>query len=94
MGERNSAEGGCVFRARGARLRRAQLTALVNKNRQEFGIEPICAELQIAPSAYYERKRRMFLASPSNWMRDQRAVGRSKPSQLRERTSRRGNRKA
>lgn len=34
------------------------MTAFVDENRQEFGVEPICAELPIAPSTYYEAKRR------------------------------------
>ena len=34
------------------------MTAFVDENRQEFGVEPICAELPIAPSTYYEHKRR------------------------------------
>ena len=34
------------------------MTAFVDENRDEFGVEPICAELPIAPSTYYEHKRR------------------------------------
>ena len=34
------------------------MTAFVDENRQELGVEPICAELPIAPSVYYEHKRR------------------------------------
>ena len=34
------------------------MTAFIDENRQEFGVEPICAELPIAPSTYYEHKRR------------------------------------
>jgi len=34
------------------------MTAFVDEHRQEFGVEPICAELPIAPSTYYEHKRR------------------------------------
>ena len=30
----------------------------VDQHRDEFGVEPICAELPIAPSTYYEQKRR------------------------------------
>ena len=34
------------------------MTAFVDKNRDTYGVEPICAELPIAPSTYYEHKRR------------------------------------
>ena len=34
------------------------MTAFIDEHRQEFGVEPICAELPIAPSVYYEAKRR------------------------------------
>ena len=34
------------------------MTAFVDENRADFGVEPICAELPIAPSVYYEHKRR------------------------------------
>ena len=34
------------------------MTAFVDDNRADFGVEPICAELPIAPSVYYEHKRR------------------------------------
>ncbi len=34
------------------------MTAFVDEHRREFGVEPICAELPIAPSTYYEHKRR------------------------------------
>ena len=33
------------------------MTAFVDENRETYGVEPICAELPIAPS-YYEHKRR------------------------------------
>ena len=35
------------------------MTAFVDENRDEFGVEPICAEVPIAPSTYYEHKRRV-----------------------------------
>lgn len=28
------------------------MTAFIDENRQEFGVEPICTELPIAPSTY------------------------------------------
>ena len=34
------------------------MTAFVDENRADYGVEPICAELPIAPSVYYEHKRR------------------------------------
>ena len=34
------------------------MTAFVDDHRQTYGVEPICAELPIAPSTYYEHKRR------------------------------------
>ena len=33
------------------------MTASVDEYRKEYGVEPICAELPIAPSTYYEHKR-------------------------------------
>ena len=34
------------------------MTAFVDEHRDTYGVEPICAELPIAPSTYYEHKRR------------------------------------
>jgi len=34
------------------------MTAFVDEHRQVYGVESICAELPIAPSTYYEHKRR------------------------------------
>ena len=34
------------------------MTAFIDEHRQTYGVEPICAELPIAPSTYYEHKRR------------------------------------
>jgi putative transposase len=34
------------------------MVAFVDAHRQEYGVEPICAELPIAPSTYYEAKSR------------------------------------
>ena len=33
------------------------MTAFVDEHRTEYGVEPICTELPIAPSTYYEHKR-------------------------------------
>ncbi len=35
----------------------------IDENRDEFGVEPICAVLQVAPSTYYAAKKREL--SPS-----------------------------
>ena len=34
------------------------MSAFVDENRADYGVEPICAELPIAPSVYWEHKRR------------------------------------
>ena len=34
------------------------MVAFIDAHRAEFGVEPICAELPIAPSTYYEHKAR------------------------------------
>ena len=34
------------------------MTTFVDDHRDTYGVEPICAELPIAPSVYYEHKRR------------------------------------
>ncbi len=34
------------------------MTAFIDTHRKDYGVEPICAELPIAPSTYYEHKRR------------------------------------
>jgi len=39
------------------------MTAFVDDHREDYGVEPICAELPIAPSTYYEQKARQ--ADPS-----------------------------
>ena len=38
--------------------RPSTMTTFVDENRADYGVEPICAELPIAPSVYYEHKRR------------------------------------
>jgi hypothetical protein len=39
------------------------MVAFVDAHRAEYGVEPICAELPIAPSTYYAHKARQ--ADPS-----------------------------
>lgn len=34
------------------------MVGFIDAHRAEYGVEPICAELQIAPSSYYELKAR------------------------------------
>jgi putative transposase len=34
------------------------MTAFIDQQREEFGVEPICRELQVAPSTYYAAKSR------------------------------------
>ena len=34
------------------------MSTFIDENRADYGVEPICAELPIAPSVYYEHKRR------------------------------------
>ena len=34
------------------------MVAFVDAHRAEYGVEPICAELPIAPSTYYQHKAR------------------------------------
>jgi transposase InsO family protein len=34
------------------------MKVFVDKNKAEYGVEPICRQIQIAPSSYYEHKRR------------------------------------
>ena len=34
------------------------MTAFIDDHRETYGVEPICAELPIAPSVYWEHKRR------------------------------------
>ncbi len=35
------------------------MTAFIDRYREEFGVEPICRELQVAPSTYYAAKSRL-----------------------------------
>jgi putative transposase len=34
------------------------IVAFIDEQREEFGVEPICATLQVAPSTYYAAKSR------------------------------------
>ena len=57
-GERDPAQGFGVFRPGGARPPTEDLTSFIDAHRGEYGVEPICRELPIAPSTYYESKAR------------------------------------
>nr|WP_218061925.1 IS3 family transposase [Endobacter medicaginis]MCX5474809.1 IS3 family transposase [Endobacter medicaginis] len=46
------------FAPGGARPPVAEMTEFVDAHRAAYGVEPICRQLQIAPSAYYERVRK------------------------------------
>ena len=37
------------------------ITEFIDENRDDFGVEPICAALQVAPSTYYDNKKRPLL---------------------------------
>ena len=41
------------------------MVAFIDEHRDEYGVEPICAQVPIAPSMYYEHKRRQ--ADPMSW---------------------------
>jgi putative transposase len=45
------------------------IAAFVDDHRDEFGVEPICTALQVAPSTYYAAKRRL-VAPSARAMRD------------------------
>ena len=47
-----------MFRPGGARPPQEVMVAFVDVQRAECGVEPICAELPIAPSTYHEHKAR------------------------------------
>lgn len=34
------------------------MTVYIDEHRDEFGVEPVCEALQVAPSTYYAAKRR------------------------------------
>lgn len=34
------------------------MAAFIDENRADYGVEPICTELPVAPSVYWEHKRR------------------------------------
>ncbi len=54
--ERDPAQGVGVFRPGGARPPTEVMVAFIDEHRDAYGVEPICAQLPIAPSTYYARK--------------------------------------
>src|SRR5690606_8376877 len=50
--QRDPAHGQRFFRASGARPQTEIVNAYVDQHRETYGVEPICKELQVAPSAY------------------------------------------
>ena len=42
------------------------LVGFIDEHRAEFGVEPICEQLQVAPSTFYAAKRREILGDESN----------------------------
>ena len=59
-----SAEVGLGFLRGGARPPIEVIVAFVDEHRDEFGVEPICRHLQVAPSTYYAAKQRQARRRP------------------------------
>jgi len=57
-GQRDPSQGLGFFRTGGARPPTEVMVQFVNEHRGEYGVEPICAVLPIAPSTYYEHLSR------------------------------------
>jgi len=53
------------------------MVAFIDRHRDEYGVEPICALLPMAPSSYYEYKARQADASrlPARVRRDRQLEG-------------------
>ena len=49
------------------------MVSFVDEHREEHGVEPICQQLPIAPSTYYEQKARE--ADPSRSEQSHRSMG-------------------
>src|SRR5439155_8933723 len=56
--DRDLAQGVRVFRPGGARPPSEVMARFIDEHREEYGVEPICEVLPIAPSLYYEMKAR------------------------------------
>lgn len=53
-----SRKAAAFFRPGGARSPRDVMVSFIDAHRKTYEVEPICAELPIAPSTYYESKAR------------------------------------
>ncbi|MGH9260083.1 MAG: IS3 family transposase [Acidimicrobiales bacterium] len=51
-----------AFLREGARPSPAEMTRFIDTHREEFGVEPICTLLQVAPSTYYAQRTRPLSA--------------------------------
>ena len=51
-------KGASVFFRTEARPATAEMTRFIETHRERFGVEPICRELQVAPSTYYAARQR------------------------------------
>jgi hypothetical protein len=56
-------EEGVGFLRGGARPPTEVIVGFIDEHRDEFGVEPICTVLQMAPSTYYAAKRRELAPS-------------------------------
>ena len=56
-----------VFRAGGARPPTEVVVSFIGAHRSEYGVEPICNVLPIAPSTYYEHAARRANAGKADW---------------------------
>src|SRR5690606_22477920 len=54
-GQRDPAQGVGIFCPGGARPPVQAMTSFIDEHREEYGVEPICRVLPIAPSTYRER---------------------------------------
>ena len=63
-----------VFRPGGARPPTQVMVEFIDEHRDEYGVEPICQVLPIAPSTYYEHeaRTRRARATPARAKRDER----------------------
>jgi putative transposase len=52
------ASGRCFFRPSGARPQTEVMVSFIDEHRDAHGVEPICAQLPIAPSTYHRHKVR------------------------------------
>jgi putative transposase len=57
------------------------MTKFIDDNRDDFGVEPICATLQVAPSTYYDNKNRPLSARARDAVKVADPVG-AVPSEL------------